>query len=246
MKLQRRSSFGWPVTAADYAPCANGTVVHYNDKPPMHFADKPHSACVSHWKWTRKFHMGPERGWKDIGYSFAVCAHGIVMEGRGWRHEQAAQPGGNITWTSVTFLSGEGEKPTDVQIKAYRELRSWLRTKGMAAGERPHRAFVSTTCPGTVLAKMVKDGSLRGASGSDKTDNWQEAMMQKLPTLQKGATGEHVQSVQALLGARSHPVKMDGVFGDATETAVKALQKWGKVKADGVVGANTWPVLLRV
>ncbi|MBO2461572.1 peptidoglycan-binding protein [Actinomadura sp. LCR2-06] len=76
---------------------------------------------------------------------------------------------------------------------------------------------------------------------------WQEAMMGKLPTLGKGDTGEHVESVQGLLLARSHPeVHVNGHFDDVTETAVKAVQKWGGVAADGIVGPDTWPVLLRV
>ncbi len=79
------------------------------------------------------------------------------------------------------------------------------------------------------------------------TADWQEAMVRKLPTLKKGSKGEHVQSVQGLLRARSHPeVAIDGDFGPTTEAAVKAVQRWGGVTADGAVGPKTWPVLLRV
>lgn len=77
--------------------------------------------------------------------------------------------------------------------------------------------------------------------------DWQEAMVSKLPELKKGDTGEHVQSVQGLLLARSHPeIKVDGKFGDSTDKAVRAVQKWGGVDVDGVVGPVTWSVLLRV
>lgn len=250
MKLEKRSSFGWPTTTAASAPCRNGLVVHYNDKPPMHFASKPHSACREYWKNTRTFHMNG-RGWRDIGYSFAACAHGIVMEGRGWQREQAAQPGGNTTWTSVTFMSGEGEHPTAAQIEAFRELRAWLRGKGLAAAISYHGRFISTSCPGSVLRGMVTSGALAGSpskpSAPAGADAWQEAMVSKLPTLGKGDEGEHVESVQGLLLARSHPeVKMTGKFDDATVKAVKAVQKWGDLDDDGVVGPKTWPVLLRV
>ncbi|HEU5032514.1 MAG TPA: peptidoglycan-binding domain-containing protein [Spirillospora sp.] len=51
----------------------------------------------------------------------------------------------------------------------------------------------------------------------------------------------------AALLARSHPeVAVNGEFDDTTEAAVKAVQKWGGVTADGIVGPDTWPVLLRV
>jgi peptidoglycan hydrolase-like protein with peptidoglycan-binding domain len=86
-----------------------------------------------------------------------------------------------------------------------------------------------------------------GRPAYDGTEDWQEAMVKKLPELAKGATGEHVESVQGLLLARSHPeVKLNGTFDDVTEAAVKAVQQWGGVDADGVVGQETWPVLLRV
>jgi CHAP domain/Putative peptidoglycan binding domain len=78
-------------------------------------------------------------------------------------------------------------------------------------------------------------------------EDWTEAIVNKLPQVSKGDTGEHVESVQGLLLARSHPeVAVNGRFDDTTEAAVKAVQKWGGVTADGVVGPDTWPVLLRV
>ncbi|GGV34297.1 hypothetical protein GCM10010182_67770 [Actinomadura cremea] len=85
------------------------------------------------------------------------------------------------------------------------------------------------------------------SSGGSSASSWMEDIVENLPLLKRGAKGEHVQTLQALLQARSHPeVEMDGDFGPSTETAVKAVQKWGRVTADGEVGPNTWPVLLRV
>ncbi|KAB2348898.1 peptidoglycan-binding protein [Actinomadura rudentiformis] len=84
-------------------------------------------------------------------------------------------------------------------------------------------------------------------SSGGTAPNWTETMVKKLPTLKRGAKGEDVQSLQGLLHARSHSeVKIDGVFGASTEKAVRAVQRWGGVLDDGVVGPSTWPVLLRV
>lgn len=166
MKLERRSAFGWGSTAAGYAPCKNGLVIHY-DGSNQGLAGKSHDSCRAYWKATRRFHMGPARGWLDIGYSFGVCPHGVVMEGRGWQRQQAAQPGGNTTWTSVTFMSGDAEKPTTAQINAFKELRAWLRGKGLGSAIRGHRDFISTSCPGSTLYSMVKDGALTGAPGTE-------------------------------------------------------------------------------
>lgn len=167
--IEPRSSFGWPKTPGSgnvpRAACRNGTVVHYDGSKKTF---KGHADCRAYWKWCRKFHMGPERGWSDVGYSFFCCPHGKVLEGRGWGYAQAAQPGGNTTWTSVTFALGEGQKPTADAKTAYRLLRSHLRAKGMAAGEKCHSDFISTSCPGSTLRLLVRSGELRGGSSTPK------------------------------------------------------------------------------
>lgn len=166
MRLEKRSAFGWPGTAAGYAPCKNGLVVHY-DGSNQGLAGKSHSSCRAYWKATRRFHMGPSRGWRDIGYSFGVCPHGYVLEGRGWQREQAAQPGGNTTWTSCTFMTGDAEEPTSAQVAAFKELRAWLRGEGLGAGVKGHRDFISTSCPGSILYGMVKSGALVEGAGEE-------------------------------------------------------------------------------
>ncbi|GAA0286868.1 hypothetical protein GCM10009527_097970 [Actinomadura nitritigenes] len=91
---------------------------------------------------------------------------------------------------------------------------------------------------------MVADyGQWRlGSTGA----TWMETLMHALPTVRQGDHGEAVETVQGLLNARSHAVAIDGDFGPATAAAVKAVQRWGDVAADGIVGPDTWPVLLRV
>lgn len=76
---------------------------------------------------------------------------------------------------------------------------------------------------------------------------WTEGIVNQLPTLKKGSTGEHVESLQGLLVARSHPeIVVDGAFGAKTDQAVRAVQQWGGITVDGVVGKDTWAVALRV
>lgn len=247
LKLLRRSAFGWPTAVnAGYGACTNGMVVHY-DGSDQGLATKAHSACVKYWENTRKFHMGPERRWNDIGYSFGVCPHGYVFEGRGWQKQQAAQPGGNSTWTSCTFMSGDHETATAAQLQAFNDLRAYLRGKGLKAGIKGHRDFISTSCPGTSLYKMVKDtgsGLYRTGSGAVSA-SWTEELVAELPVLKSGSKGEDVQTAQALLQARSHTeVKLTGVFDAATLKATKALQKWGGLTDDGIWGKDTWTLAL--
>lgn len=170
MKLEKRAVFGWPKSGAGPASPRNGIAIHY-DGSDQKLAKQKHTACREYWRDTRKFHMGPSRGWADIGYSFAVCPHGIVLEGRGLNKVQAAQPGGNETWYSVTFMSGPSEAPTAAQVGAFRELRAWLRGKGVAAALRPHSAFISTSCCGNILRNLINNGTLASAaSAPSKTE----------------------------------------------------------------------------
>jgi hypothetical protein len=77
--------------------------------------------------------------------------------------------------------------------------------------------------------------------------HWTEHIMQQLPTLQQGATGTYVRTVQFQLGEHGHPVKVDGALGPVTGQAVRAFQAASGITADGVVGpAQTWPKLLGV
>lgn len=166
-KYVSRSALGWPATKAAYANPRSGLVIHY-DGSDQNLANRPHSACVDYWKRTRSFHMRT-RGWVDIGYSFFACGHGYVLEGRGLYREQAAQPGGNSTWYSVTLATGPSEKPTKAQVNAVRQLRTWLMepNTSIKAAITGHRDHSSTSCPGNILYRMVKDGSFKGSPEED-------------------------------------------------------------------------------
>ena len=66
------------------------------------------------------------------------------------------------------------------------------------------------------------------------------------PTLKKGASGANVKTLQKLLIAKGYSCGAkgaDGKFGDSTLAAVKAFQKDAGLKADGIVGADTWAAL---
>ena len=57
----------------------------------------------------------------------------------------------------------------------------------------------------------------------------------QFPVIQKGSKGTAVSMLQAMLG-----VKVDGDFGNDTETSLKAFQKNVKITADGICGENSW------
>lgn len=66
------------------------------------------------------------------------------------------------------------------------------------------------------------------------------------PVLKVGMRGTAVQGLQERLKAKGFlQGGVDGIFGPATLAAVKAAQTEYKLKADGVVGSDTWIVLLK-
>ena len=69
-------------------------------------------------------------------------------------------------------------------------------------------------------------------------------MANEWPLQQNGSTGEDVRTVQFLLAVHGHPVAVDGVFGPLTQAAVVDVQTEAGIVADGIVGGQTWPVLL--
>ncbi len=64
-------------------------------------------------------------------------------------------------------------------------------------------------------------------------------------TLYPWAQGETVVELQELLNAHGYRVKVDGDFGDHTESAVRAYQKQRGLRVNGVVDKNTWASLMQ-
>lgn len=73
---------------------------------------------------------------------------------------------------------------------------------------------------------------------------WTETLVNNLPTLSAGSSGEDVKSAQGLLNARGYTLAIDGVFGPATRSAVTAFQHAKGLVADGIIGPATWARLL--
>jgi len=68
----------------------------------------------------------------------------------------------------------------------------------------------------------------------------------RLNEIDRGARGQHVQLLQHLLNDIQKPrppLELDGVFGPATERAVRGYQSSNRLEVDGVVGQRTWSSL---
>lgn len=208
----------------------------------VHYSEGPKTQTV---RAIQDFHMDGN-GWSDIGYNFLVDYKGRIYEGRGWLTVGAHAPGHNTSGIGVCMIGRNGDD-TPAAKRAIRWLYDQASKKaGRKLTMLGHKDVYATSCPGTRLHAWVR----RGMPVDGSSSNWMEDAVNKLPMLAKGAkaTNEHVQTLRGLLLARSHPEigTVEGPFDATVEKAVKAVQKWGKVDVDGIVGPQTWPVLLRV
>jgi len=64
------------------------------------------------------------------------------------------------------------------------------------------------------------------------------------PTYGQGSSGENIRSIQYLLRQRGYSLDVDGIYGAATEAAVKDFQSKNGLSADGIVGPDTWSKLI--
>jgi hypothetical protein len=259
MKFLDRSDFGWGASAASYSDPESGIAVHYNGGTTGLSESADHSKCISYWKNTRTYHVR-DNGWADIGYSFGVCPHGYVFEGRGLYKTQAAQPGGNTTYYSVTFMIGGSEKPGEKHLQAWRDVRDWLFSKGVRKVIKCHSDFIATSCPGDYLRNLVRNGTLLGGSGDGSTEPTQppvESTDAPAFPLPSGyyfgpASGpyysisgyyshrEDLRRWQNRMRNRGWTLTADGYYGDETGDVAEAFQREKRLTVDRFIGAQTW------
>ena len=83
------------------------------------------------------------------------------------------------------------------------------------------------------------DTSAEAAAGGQRA----QKATTKRTTLRKGSKGAEVRALQELLNALAYGLDADGIFGKATEAAVRDFQKINGLSVDGIVGAQTWAAL---
>lgn len=163
------------------------------------------------------FHIGPQRGWNGIAYSFLIAPSGRIFEGRGWGRSGAHTEGRNSTALGLCFL-GHGDKwpATEQQWAAAR----WLIAEGIATGKlranpkiSGHRNYSQKgkTCPGDLIYPHLD--RLRGITGHAPTGGG----------LRPGDKGPGVGMLQGMLnilaagGARPGPTGKPGRQIEVTE-----------------------------
>lgn len=167
MKLVTRTQWGarayrTPNGATPYGRARRGVKLHYLGTA---YSDRPHDKCAAYIRQLQAQHMDGN-GWSDIGYSFLVCTHGYVYEGRGLRRRNSAN--GNTALNeqdyAVCLLVGSSglTKPTDAQLDGARDAIDYCRKNGPAGTWLGgHRDGYATACPGDTVYAWVKAGAPR-------------------------------------------------------------------------------------
>lgn len=246
MKLITRKAWGArpPKSPLKQLASTRGVKVHFTgDRVDPTVVDR-HDKCVELVRNIQDFHMDG-RKWLDIGYSFLVCTHGYVFEGRGLHHLPAANGAGlNAAHYAVCGLVGNGGlvQPSDAMLNGIRDAIEYCRAQGDAGAEiKGHRDGYSTDCPGPILYAWVKAGAPRPGGPPP----WPGRLLKLQTPLMHG---NDVIGVQRWLNQRDldrPAVDLDGIYGPKTEASVRAYQKLKKLTVDGIVGRETWASLAR-
>jgi Putative peptidoglycan binding domain len=181
-----------------------------------------------------------------------------------WALEQlAAQVWRPVIYASIEGAQGYGMGDVTRALAAAGIPRDLVRLLSAHYGEGPHICGPAScklsavamdgtqwtndfvTRAGAVVDMSELAGDFFAGPGQSET----ERLVGELGIVRQGQAGAAVRTVQGLCNAREAggaALKIDGVFGIQTLSAVKFLQSLGKVTVDGIVGPQTWPVLLGV
>lgn len=212
-------------------------------------------------KTIQDFHMGPSRGWGDVGYNFLVRDDGTIYEGRGWLVVGAHCRGHNRSGIGVAFIGNDN--PTEAALRSIRWLYDEAcRKAGRTLRKLGHGQRYATACPGPKLQAWVNDGMpVDGAAAPPKpVISWTETLVKDLPLLRPGANSFDVKTLRAALFARGG--LDESVYGGAAglkawlertdydreqmPELVRAFQRAEDLDDDALVGKDTWRALLRV
>lgn len=220
--------------------------------------------------------MFPDANLVILTVTGVLAAHGVrvspgtdveprdltAAQGASWARRQAAgkRP---VLYASIEGKPGYGMKDVRDALAAAAIPRSAVRLLSAHYGFGPHICgphscdLSDIEMDGTQWTNTWNNGNGAFIDMSMLADDFfgpaqteTERLVQELGTVQLGNTGAAVKTVQALCNAREAgkvaPLALDGIFGKQTEAAVIWNQHQASITADGIVGPQTWPVLLGI
>ena len=95
--------------------------------------------------------------------------------------------------------------------------------------------------------RLIREAGKNGFGRAEEPHHGGEEVCRvDVPILRQGSTGGYVRTMQILLNAYDDAgLETDGIFGPATDRAVRAYQRSRGLEADGICGERTWAQLLK-
>jgi murein L,D-transpeptidase YcbB/YkuD len=224
-----------------------------------------HGDCIKVVQGIQRYHQD-NRGWDDIAYSFLVCRHGRIWEGRGWGVRTAANgtSAANDAYHAVCYMDDDTPGIHDVTPEALSALTVVIeegQKLGWGADVKPHSHFKRTACPGDELRYWIAmegwkkpqkapesgatpsqgcypSGGASGPHSGTHAPSWYRRVLRVQNPMLRGSDVAHVQRVLK--------ADADGIYGPATEAKVRGFQRLHGLTADGVVGPKTASKLAEV
>jgi hypothetical protein len=240
---------------------SQGVHIHYNGpavSAAVYAGDW--DAVRSFLRGVQSFHMGPQRGWADIGYSFFVDRVGRIWEGRGWGVAGAHTNGFNSSSHAVYVVIGDGQEPSPAQVEAVRQVIAEHNRRYGVGYVRGHQQAPgnATSCPGGPLMALIRAGAFNVGTDAGSAAptappanvDWAALRrlvaaqllepVRRLGTLRAGFSGQEVITWQRALNLLSNAkLAEDGSFGPATSDATVRFQRYFQLDADGIFGPKT-------
>lgn len=228
--IESAATVGIPSSIGSPGSPRQGITVHYVGASQVPHGT--HAQCRSQVRGWHSYHLS--LGWAGLGYHYVVCPHGIVLTGRGLNRVGAHAPGVNGTRLGVLFMVGGSQQPPANMLRAFRELRTWLATRGVNANSiTGHQAHIATSCPGTPLMSRVRSGDWGNSDTSNPTPEGENPLLglKEGDGLLPGPASEGVKAVQRLIvaagfGSILDPDGVDGRWGPATSEGLLQARRY--------------------
>ena len=189
----------------------------------------------------------------ETSFHYAIddkeIVQGIPENRNAWHASDGWKGSGNRKGIAIEICFSEsgGERFADAEILTAKFIAFKLKEKGWGIDRvKKHRDFVDKDCPHRTMALgWERFLDLVRKEMEEKPAN----VLTGLPLLGNGSRGDSVKAMQLLLigyGYGCGSFGADGIFGNATDLAVRVYQKEKGLVVDGYCGPETWSSLLGV
>lgn len=157
-KILPRASWGARDPSSPLKPFNNSRLTHIVAHWPGSTAASLITNTAVYLRGYQKMHM-EKRGWRDIGYNYAVDAAGRIYELRGWNVGGHVLGAENSRSVGIVFMVGATQEMTPEMRDAGHELAKWIESEaGKKLDKIGHSDWADKNCPGPYVLPWVREG----------------------------------------------------------------------------------------